>query len=234
MLNISSKNLKFMKNLLLLIILFPLFASAQIVAFDTQHKNDRGYVATLSAHNHIITMVDGMTCDDFFLTTDNGVLYKDKRNCTWSYVPHREHYGWIYFNKIVDGDTVVFHKKQLKIELMPFLPTFAPFFSEKHETLYLTKEQFLSSRLYMSVHYNYYDKPVNLSSFEVQIMRGNEQLLNKRVDKIDYEVYMESVKWFNELEPGDTVTFSKIKYEYPNLKGEPFVFETYNIQIKIK
>jgi hypothetical protein len=83
-----------MKNLLLIFLLLPTSISAQIVAFDCQYKGEDGqYAAKLSTYNQIITMVNGMTCDDFFLTTDNGTLQRSSRNCTWNYIPTKEYYG---------------------------------------------------------------------------------------------------------------------------------------------
>jgi hypothetical protein len=224
-----------MKNILLILLLIPTFTFAQIVAFDLQYKDDdKGYTAKLSTSNHIIAMVDGMTCDEFFLTTDNGVLYKSNRNCTWSYVPYKQHYAMIYFNRIVDGDTVVFHKKQLQIGLMKFLPTFAPYASKKCETFYLRKDKFLKSRLYMGVYHNYYDERVILKSFRVQIRRKEEWIFGKDINKIDYEIYMKTIKKFQDLEIGDVVEFTKIKYEYPNKNGKPFLFETHNMRFIIQ
>lgn len=224
-----------MKNLLLIFLLLPISGFAQIVAFDIQYRDDdKGYTAKLSTFNHIIAMVDGMTCDDFFLTTDNGVLHKNTRNCTWSYVPYRQHYGMIYFNKIVDGDTVVFHEKRLQIGLMKFVPIIAPYAAKKYGTFYLQKDKFLASRIYMSVQHNYYDERVMLKSFRVQVRRNGEWLFGKNIDKIDYEIYMKTIKKFEKLESGDIVEFTKIKYEYPNKKGEPFIFEAEDIQIEIQ
>lgn len=205
-----------------------------MIAFDTKYKNDRNYAAELSVSNAIITMVDGMTCDDFFLTTDNGIIQKDDRNCMWHYIPHKPNYGMIYFNKIVDGDTVIFHKKRLQILLVEFVPTFGPSLSEKKETIYLTKEQFMESSLSMYVRDSFYREKVMLSSVEVRVRRNDEYLFSKRINEVTQEIYAKNVKKFRKLEPGDIVIFTNIKYEYPNKNGEPFVFETYDIQVVIK
>lgn len=224
-----------MKNILLILLFLPIFATAQIVAFDTQYRDDdKGYLAKLSSHNHIIAMVDSMNCDDFFLTTNNGVLHKDSRNCTWSYVPYKQHYGMIYFNKIVDGDTIIFHKKRLQIGLMKFLPTFAPYANKKYGTFHLTKDKFLASRLYMGVYHNYYDERVMLKSFRVRIQRKEEWIFGKNMNKIDYEIYMKTIKEFQNLETGDVIEFTEIKYEYPNKNGKPFLFEADNIRFVIQ
>ena len=99
-----------MKKLLLIFLLFPSCLSAQVVAFEIQYKGEDGeYAAKLSTFNQIRAMVEGMTCDDFFLTTDNGTLTKNK-TCTWNYTPtnYRKGYGWIYFKKMQDGKAVIF------------------------------------------------------------------------------------------------------------------------------
>jgi len=209
---------------------------AQVVAFDIQYKDDiNGYAAKLSTYNHIVAMVEGMDCDDFFLTTDNGEVSRKSLNCTWNYTPYRKGIGMIYFNKIHKGDTITFARKRCVIKYMNCVPTLAPFASEKHEVLHLTYNEFMSSRLYMMVHHKFYETPMNLSSFSILIERNSKIIHQEVINKIDhYEYYMETIVAFINLREGDVILLSKIQYEYPNKQGKPFIFDTYNIQIKIK
>ncbi|MFK7946602.1 MAG: hypothetical protein AB8G11_03345 [Saprospiraceae bacterium] len=226
-----------MKNLLLIFLLFPMYISAQVVAFEVQYKAEHGeYAAKLSTYNQIITMVEGITCNDFFLTTDNGKLTKSDRNCTWNYTPsnYKKGYGWVYFNKIEDGKTIIFHKKRLKIILMDFRIGFPPFQPNDYGVYHLTTKQLLKSRLYMQAYHKFYDKPIMITNTRITVFRDNELIINKVINEPLQDVYMERIDELYNLKEGDEIIFSKIKYQYPSVNDTFFEFEADAVRVKIK
>jgi hypothetical protein len=224
-----------MKNLLLILLLFPALLSAQIVAFDVQYKGEDGqYAAKLSTYNQIITMVDGMTCDDFFLTTDNGTLQRSSRNCTWNYIPIREYYGWIYFNKMVDGKAVVFHKKRLEIQLMRFEIMFAPFQPDDFGIYHLTEAEFKKSRLYVMSLHKFYEKPILITNTEIRVIRDNRVVFTRIINQPSREIHTKHIAELEELAQGDVITFTNIHYQYPSTNDTFFEFEMDDIRVEIR
>jgi hypothetical protein len=234
---IIKKQTKTMKNLLLIGLLFPISSFAQIVAFEVSYKGEDGeYAAKLSADNRIIAMVEGMTCDDFFLTTDNGTLTKHDRNCTWYYTPtdYKKGYGWIYFKKMVDGKEVVFHEKRLKVILMDFRVGFPPFQPDNFSVYNLTKKELMKSRLYMHPYHKFYDEPIMITNVGMTIFRDGEMIVNKVITERQHDVYMERIDELYNIKVGDEILFSKIKYEYPSANDTFFEFEADDIQVEIR
>ncbi|MFT6937999.1 MAG: hypothetical protein ACJA1N_002303 [Saprospiraceae bacterium] len=224
-----------MKNSILIFLLFPTLSFAQIVAFDCQYKGEDGqYTAKLSTHNQIITMVDGMTCDDFFLTTDNGTLQRSSRNCTWNYMPHRKDYGWIYFNKMIDGKKVIFHKKRLEIQLMRFEIMFAPFQPDNLGIYHLTEKEFKKSRLYMMSRHKFYEKPIMITHTEIRVIRDNRVVFTRIINQPSREIYTKHIAELEELAQGDIITFTNIKYQYPSENDRFFVFDVDDIRVEIR
>ena len=224
-----------MKNLLFLFLLFPTLISAQIVAFDCQYKGEDGqYTAKLSTHNQIITMVEGMTCDDFFLTTDNGTLQRSSRNCTWDYIPVKEHYGWIYFNKMVDGKKVIFHKKRLEIQLMRFEIMFAPFQPDDFGIYHLTEKEFKKSRLYVMSLHKFYEKPILITNIEIRVIRDNRVIFTRTINQSSREIYTKHIAELEELAQGDIITVTNIKYQYPSANDRFLEFGADDIRVEIR
>lgn len=225
-----------MKNLLLICLLFPTYLSAQVVAFEiSYHGQDGEYAAKLSAYNRIITMVEGMTCDDFFLTTDNGTLTKTK-TCTWNYTPtnYKKGYGWIYFKKMEDGKEVIFHKKRLKIILMDFKIVFPPFQPDDFNIYNLTKKELMKSRLYMHPYHKFYDEPIMITNVGITIFRDGEMILNKVIKKTQHDFYMDRIDDLYNVKAGDKILFSHIKYQYPSVNDTFLEFDADDIQVKIE
>lgn len=225
-----------MKILLFFLMLLPAVLTAQIVAFEVQYKGEHGeYAAKLSTFNRIITMVEGMTCDDFFLTTDNGTLTKSDKSCTWNYTPtnYRKGYGWIYFKKMEDGKEVIFHKKRLKIILMDFQIGFPPFQPDDFNVYNLTKKQLMKSRLYMHPYHRYYDDPVMITNVGITIFRDGEMILNKVIKKIQHDVYMDRIDELYNVKAGDKILFTHIKYQYPSVNDTFLEFDADDVQVKI-
>lgn len=225
-----------MKNLLLLFFFFPTYISAQVVAFEIQYKAEHGeYAAKLSTFNQIITMVEGMTCDDFFLTTDNGKITKTKK-CTWNYTPtnYKKGYGWIYFNKIENGKTVIFHKKRLKIILMDFRIGFPPFQPNEYGVYHLTQKKLLKSRLYVGSYHKFYDEPIMITNVGITVFRDDEMIINKVITQPMQDVYMERIDELYNLKEGDELLFSHIKYQYPSVDDTFFEFEADDVRVKIE
>lgn len=226
-----------MKNIfLLIIILFPIFASAQTtIAFETQYKEDyKGYAAMLSMNNEIIAMIQNRSCDAFFLTTNNGIIERKKKDCTWNYIPHKLMPSIIYLNEIVNSDTLIICKMKIYIKPWRFVPTLGKHFPRKCEILHLTKEELKMTYLTMeSINTNLSAK-LPVANFEIYIIRYNELLYSKRYKKNSRKIQAACEEQFERLRKGDIIEFINIKYEYPSKNDVPLILDTYDIKILIE
>ncbi|MFK7951101.1 MAG: hypothetical protein AB8G11_26205 [Saprospiraceae bacterium] len=228
-----------MKNLLLLfLILVSCFDSIaqRTIAFETQYMEDyKGYAALLSVENELIAMVQGKDCDDFFLTTNNGIIERKEEDCKWNYVPYKYQGSKIFFNEIVNGDTIVFHEKKIYIKPLRYVPVLPPYYvPEKYEILQLTKEELIKRTLVMDALNTNYSSSVAISSVEIHITRNNELIYVKafkNMNRKDHDIYK---KQFEHLKKGDIVEFKEIKYRYPSWNKTPFILTTYDVKILIK
>lgn len=234
-----------MKNILIPLLLLLACCTqlqSQTIAFETQYKEDYvGYSALLSVNNEIIAIVYGKDCKDFFLTTDNGTIERKEGDCKWNYIPSKatgQHYhskSKIFFNQIINGDTIIFHEKRLYIKPFRFLPVLASkFYPEKDKVLFATKEELRNVTLVMDALNTGYNMFTQVANFEFQIIRNNELFFSEKIKILkreDHEIYQ---KQFEELETGDIVKFINIQYKYPNSVNPTHILDTYDIIIKIK
>jgi len=200
--------------------------TAQTVSMETPTSQSVGrtsFVAYYGIPNYIIAVVENMSCDSFFLTTDNGTIVRDAiKKCEYTYKPELiDTFSGvktfadtrIWYNRILDNDTIRFAEKQLKVRPIPFVAEIAGkngrIGIEKVE-----KKRLLSSFLRMDALNTGYSASLNVDRFKVTAFRCSTMVYEKEFKNGWQTNYKTFASELSMLESGDLVIFEDIYYTY--------------------
>ena len=196
--------------------------TAQTVSMETPTSRSVGrtsFVAYLLANNDILAVVENMSCDSFFLTTDNGTIERDTtKRCYYKFRPERYsvddtityNFATIWYNKIVGKDTVRFAKKELWVEPWPF----TALFGFEHGRSIIKKEKVFDARLTIEALNTGLSAFCPIVRFKVYAYRCSTLLYEKEFKngwQVNQKTFASDLLM---LETGDKLIFEDIYYTY--------------------
>jgi hypothetical protein len=208
--------LKQMNKLIIAFILLTSNLYAQKVSLEV-HDMAAGqtYYAYLLANNDIVAMVENLSCDSFFLTTNNGTIERDEKdNCVYHFRPEKWINTSIYYKKIVKKDTITFNERKVYVRPWPFMATFNGHIGGDKGILDLKKIKLIEGHITVESINTGLSAFCPIKSFNLKIKRCSKIIYEKDFKKYNREIIDNIHKDFAQLQSDDIVIFSKIYYDY--------------------
>jgi hypothetical protein len=194
---------------------FPMLLNAQVADIRITDMAGDEYTAYVKSNNKITAFIENESCDSFYLTTNNGKIWKDTtRRCHYIFRPENFNTTFIYFNQIMNGDTSIL--KQQKIRLRPF-----PFTTRvnrkglfKGKFFFMKLEELKDIRVTVESWNTGLSARLPIREFDLVIIRKGKNILEKSYlgfnraikDKVEQDLKI--------CKPHDLIVFKNIKYNY--------------------
>lgn len=184
--------------------LLSLFYLQQCYAQKAVVANLKENVAYVGLNNPIAVMVEGYTCDQIEVSTNNGIIIKSDGSCNYIFIPQLTSRATIYIQSKSYTDSIEFRTKltpdpDLEVE-------------SNRDNLFHIKRPHLG--LIFTLRNFNYDVRYRGQRYSVSIKRGNNIVFErKNIKGILFEEIKEGLK---KLEVGDKILFNEIIFRGPD------------------
>ncbi|MBI3883942.1 MAG: hypothetical protein HY305_06995 [Sphingobacteriales bacterium] len=230
----NSLTLKILTTILLFILSCTAFSQTiSLETSDAASGHSSVHFAYLLFSNRIKTTIENKNCDSFFLTTNNGTIEKDTaKRCEYIFYPEKDsaNPAIIFYNKIINKDTIQFHKQEIWIHPFPFVATVSDIPKNGNCAVYMKKERFLNSSLRVEALNTGLDAFLPITDFKLTVFRDSIKILDREFREFNKTSFKFIEKELKEILPEDSILYSNIKYAYTS----EYHYETDPIWIKIK
>ena len=209
--------------LILLLLLGFQIVSSQEVAIE----NTRGGYTLPSIDNILNIVVEGESCEDVFVKTNNGTIEKiDSGSCKFKFRPKRIGYSFLSVYKTSGSDTTLIKERKFRVKRWPDC---RPHFGRITSMGKMGREQFLAyDKIYVPTLNLNIDTIFPVSSYEIIVIRSGEVAYDLK--NTGGKIEQKNRDILADLCKGDVVLFQNIMARF---LGEPADRNVGGIRIEI-
>lgn len=213
-----------MKNKFLLTSLFLLFYSlsfTQIVAIDNL-KNNVVYISILNPLNIV---VEGIPCEDIFVSTNNGKIENEK-GCHYNFMPTEIGTALLSVHQKIGKDTILLSERRYRVKPWPMSK---PMLGRTHRGKMKLGE--LKAQYGVLAHVINLDisAKVHIKSYNVKLIR-NDEVFNEAIN-LGARFQEETKILIDEIQVSDVLLIEDILVQLPGFK-EPVELDYIKIEVK--
>jgi hypothetical protein len=218
-----------MKKLSILALNFFAFLSfSQNVSFEINDAaSGFSYKAYYPAENRLTVIVENISCDSLFLSTDNGKITKDiNSKCSYVFIPDSLKFTTIFIKKINRNDTIIIGKREVFLKPFPFTVLFGKYYDGwKIQSFGITKEEVKSQVLTIEALNTGLDAKSIISELKIDIIRNNKSIYEKEYKNLKALYWKFSDEELSMIQLGDRIIIYDILYKLGNadIKGDALV-----------